>query len=177
MVDLDKKLSDLTLNKITPIDPRLCDTHHYDGKLTNTYDVYKLGRSLDENDLQTFRFTVSDIRGNIQTVLDNASIVFFKELYPLDDDIKLLSKIADAKMTLPSALRCLDMFIANENKSENFDTSNNVRVELVLVKVWKLICDELWDLTGKLEFFLQLSDIMGGSCPPGRTTRLLQFLS
>lgn len=172
-------LSNLNIQEVNkPIDPRLVETHHYDGKLTNTYSYLHLNRDLTADDLKTFRSVIDEIKADIKLISDNLNVDFFKVIYPLDINDKLQHKINENRSILPNAVRCLDLFISNENNAGNFDPSNQAKVELVLVKVWQLIQGEGWGLDGKLEFFLQLSDVVtSGSCPPGRTTRLLQFLA
>lgn len=75
------------------------------------------------------------------------------------------------------AKRGLNMIISDLNKSPNHDSSNDLNAENILY-----LCLELYDklsqkdksdIFGLLEE--QLADITGGSCPPGRATRIFQF--
>lgn len=66
---------------------------------------------------------------------------------------------------------CLKLFINDRNS--NHDNTNNVSVEDILPRLWTII--RKWDKDGKEVFLEQLADVVHGSCPQGRTTRLLQL--
>jgi hypothetical protein len=67
--------------------------------------------------------------------------------------------------------RCLEIFISDKNN--NYDNTNNVRIENILPKLWSII--RKWEKDGKLVLLEQLADTIHGSCSQGRNTRLLQL--
>jgi len=64
--------------------------------------------------------------------------------------------------------------LIERDKRGNFDHTNNLHAEHVLIVAWQNV--KTFDLDGRLIFFEQLADITTqGSCSQGRTTRLMQF--
>lgn len=95
----------------------------------------------------------------------------------IDSNIKLERFNQLHNIVSNPAKRGLNMIITDLNNSPNYDNSNDLNAENILY-----LCLELYDklsqkdksdIFGLLEE--QLADITGGSCPPGRATRIFQF--
>jgi hypothetical protein len=67
--------------------------------------------------------------------------------------------------------QALNLFI--HDKNGNYDSTNDIRVEDLLVRLFPLI--EKWEDNCKIIFLEQIADVMGGTCPQGRCTRLIQL--
>lgn len=65
----------------------------------------------------------------------------------------------------------LHLFINDRNG--NYDSTNDIRVEDLLVRLFPLV--EKWENSCKIVFLEQIADVMGGTCPQGRCTRLVQL--
>ena len=128
----------------------LANTHFYDRKLSER--------------LQAYRESLS--------VIDK-----------LDNSVKLAKlKRLHSQLKNTKALRGLDMIIktlqtqSNKAKDANYDPSNNIRAENVLYMIIEKMGEPESELYKDIFPILeeQLGDILGGSCPPGRTTRIFQ---
>lgn len=66
-------------------------------------------------------------------------------------------------------MRTINIF----RQSGNYDDTNNVSVDDILPRLWKVV--KTWDDSAKNVFFEQLADVNNGACSQGRCTRLLQL--
>lgn len=123
------------------------NTHFYDGKLEKPYQRLKAQINMDIN----------------------------VEIVPLDKTIAEITQyMADytslkTKSEINTALRMLQLF---QSEKGNWDEANKIDARELLRFVWHRVRD--FDPSAKSMFLEQLIDIQNGSCPQGRTTRLLQ---
>ena len=90
-----------------------------------------------------------------------------------DESIEEIRKFTE-EMKYPrqgEVFRCLELFVSDRNN--NYDNTNNVKIENILPKLWTII--RKWEQDGKLVMLEQLADVIHGSCSQGRNTRLLQL--
>lgn len=90
-----------------------------------------------------------------------------------DESIEEIKKLTEETKYLRKGevFRCLELFVSDKNN--NYDNTNNVKIENILPKLWTII--RKWETDGKLVMLEQLADVVHGSCSQGRNTRLLQL--
>ena len=122
------------------------ETHNYDGRLSKVITTKK---NISEKEFEIFIKCLVEIN------------TFLK----LDSFFNTESKI-NAKKSIH--------LLAND-RANNYDEKNRIHVELLLPIIWNKVKKHN-DSTIYQAFIEQISDIMNGSCPQGRTTRLIQLL-
>ena len=60
------------------------------------------------------------------------------------------------------------------DRKGNYDPINDIKLEELLPYIWSVIKN--YEQSYKNVFFEQFSDILNGSCPQGRITRMWQFI-
>lgn len=91
---------------------------------------------------------------------------------------RMRSQVAACKHLEPQqkefAVRALDQIVVDIGAAPNYDQSNDAKVDDVLYAICdRVLKDPSVDIMGLVAE--QLADMIGGMCPPGRVTRLLQL--
>lgn len=87
------------------------------------------------------------------------------------NEIKVESFNVDDESIKKNVLKVIDILLIN--RQANYDPINDIHMEDLLPYVWSQIKN--FDQSGKNVFFEQFADILSGSCPQGRITRIWQF--
>ena len=130
-----------------------CNTHDYDTFLNEKFDNYKL---LDDCFLispMEFKECVLEIKNRLE----------------FDEDINKYISYEIKK----NCFKVLDLVL--DDRKKNIDEKNKISFEDLLPRVWRFI--QYYEPQCIGVFFEQLSEILNGSCPQGRTTRIFQFYS
>jgi len=101
----------------------------------------------------------------------------------LKEKYKLLQEKTQTKLSFEDTLKEIRILVKGNNKAlkmlnklsqpnGNYDSKNDIHVKDLLPLVWVHV--KTYDKSAKRVFVEQIVDIFKGSCPQGRTTRLLQ---
>ena len=122
------------------------NTHYYDGKIGNIYNILK-----DDDNLE---------------LINNIS---FNTC--LNEMLSSLDEFNDTE--IDKGLCKNTLFLFENDKKNNYDDINKIHLDDILPRTWKFI--KHYERDTKLLFFEQIADIYNGPCAQGKIIRLFQF--
>ena len=130
-----------------------------------------------KTELKHFPRNVHGYEHHLKDIYQKCCLLDKKIYKPFDVVVKEVKQfINDYKcedLMRKKALSTIDMILKDKTKKNNYDGTNQIKVEILLPQIWSIV--QSYEESGKIIFIEQLADIMKGKCAQGRIIRLVQF--